>query len=108
MTYKTCLLTALLPLALLSCSNGDESNIDTGALSGGMHPGGWGTRAASSSSGNAPKGIKAGARIRVTGGTLRVRCDGSSGEGIESKYSGSDAAILSAPGMTPGTGYSLQ
>lgn len=69
---------------------------------GGMNPGGggpgWRTRASSSSSGNAPKGIKAGARIRVTGGTLRVRCDGSSGEGIESKYSGSDAAILISGG----------
>lgn len=68
---------------------------------GGMNPGGggpgWRTRA-SSSSGNAPKGIKAGARIRVAGGTLRVRCDGSSGEGIESKYSGSDAAILVSGG----------
>lgn len=71
---------------------------------GGMNPGGggpgWRTRAASSSSssGNAPKGIKAGARIRVAGGTLRVRCDGASGEGIESKYSGSDAAILVSGG----------
>ena len=68
---------------------------------GGMNPGGggpgWRTRA-SSSSGNAPKGIKAGARIRVTGGTLRVRCDGAGGEGIESKYSGSDAAILISGG----------
>lgn len=68
---------------------------------GGMNPGGggpgWRTRA-SSSSGNAPKGVKAGARIRVTGGTLRVRCDGAGGEGIESKYSGSDAAILISGG----------
>ena len=83
---------------VITTGSGDAS---TGG-GGGMMPGGggpgWRTRAASSSSGNAPKGIKAGARIRVTGGTLRVRCDGSSGEGIESKYSGSDAAILISGG----------
>ena len=83
---------------VITTGSGDAS---TGG-GGGMMPGGggpgWRTRASSSSSGNAPKGIKAGARIRVTGGTLRVRCDGSSGEGIESKYSGSDAAILVSGG----------
>ncbi len=83
---------------VITTGSGDAS---TGG-GGGMMPGGggsgWRTRASSSSSGNAPKGIKAGARIRVTGGTLRVRCDGSSGEGIESKYSGSDAAILISGG----------
>lgn len=83
---------------VITTGSGDASS----GGGGGMNPGGggpgWRTRAASSSSGNAPKGIKAGARIRVTGGTLRVRCDGSSGEGIESKYSGSDAAILISGG----------
>lgn len=83
---------------VITTGSGDAS---TGG-GGGMNPGGggpgWRTRASSSSSGNAPKGIKAGARIRVAGGTLRVRCDGSSGEGIESKYSGSDAAILVSGG----------
>lgn len=83
---------------VITTGSGDASS----GGGGGMNPGGggpgWRTRASSSSSGNAPKGIKAGARIRVTGGTLRVRCDGSSGEGIESKYSGSDAAILVSGG----------
>ena len=37
MTYKTCLLTTLLPLVLFSCSDGDEANIDASALSGGVN-----------------------------------------------------------------------
>ena len=76
---------------------------DSSSGGGGMTPGGGGGfgphRAAStSSSGNAPKGVKALGRIIVEGGTLRVRCDGASGEGIESKYSGSNAAILVSGG----------
>ncbi len=83
---------------VITTGSGDASSGGGGGMNpGGMAPG-WRTRAASSSSGNAPKGIKAGARIRVTGGTLRVRCDGAGGEGIESKYSGSDAAILVSGG----------
>lgn len=80
---------------VITTGSGDASS----GGGGGMGPGGR-TRASSSSSssGNAPKGIKAGARIRVTGGTLRVRCDGAGGEGIESKHSGSDAAILVSGG----------
>ena len=83
---------------VITTGSGDASSGGGGGMPGGIRPGMWGTRATASSSGNAPKGVKAGARIRVTGGTLRVRCDGSSGEGIESKYSGSDAAILVSGG----------
>jgi len=100
MTYKICLLTALLPLILFSCSDGDEANIDASALSGG------GSLSSASTQGYY---IMTGQQSFVTGQTYTLYSGSTAYLRFTTPLSVSSAlTILSAPGMTPGASYSLQ
>ena len=73
----------------------------------GGQPGGWGmrsTRATDTSS--SPKGIKSDLAITVNGGTVKVRCEGTGGECIESKLSSTSPALLFNGGEVYAMSYS--
>lgn len=81
-----------------------SSSSSNGGFTPGGGPGMRNTRATDSSS--SPKGIKSDLAITVNGGTVKVRCEGSGGECIESKQSTTSPALLFNGGEVYALSYS--